>query len=207
MNHQPCGVRAQWAAPPRGKPASRRRDAPAGPRSGAVVGMAAEDCRGAVELLGEHDAHHLVRPRRRTEGDGEPGDLVEGRVVAVGAADGDDQRALAAVAEGGDPVGEGLRGEVLAALVEEDDLGAVDGEGAEPLAFLALARFRVAGAAFRESRRRRRIRGRARGRCGRTAPDNGPPVPSRGRPSSGPRHVPLFACPAFGRPEEAPVDV
>ena len=35
-----------------------------------MIGMAGQDGDGAVELLEQHDAHELMRPRRGAEGDG-----------------------------------------------------------------------------------------------------------------------------------------
>src|SRR5581483_11115982 len=47
----------------------RRRKFPVISASGPMVGMSGQDCGDAVELLHEHDAHQLVRPGRRAEGE------------------------------------------------------------------------------------------------------------------------------------------
>ena len=96
--------------------------------------------------------------------------------------------AAAAVAQSADPFGEILGGEILAALVEQDQRGALAQLRPQPVGFLALCARRRSARGLRQSRQRRRIRGRSPGRSWRSARNSGRQAPSRGRPSCGPRH-------------------
>ena len=67
-------------------------------QSGPVVGMAGQNGGGAIELLCQHDAHQLMRPCKRPEGQHERGVFAQARIVTIGTADGDDKLALTAIA-------------------------------------------------------------------------------------------------------------
>jgi hypothetical protein len=79
-----------------------------------VIQLAAEDLEAAVELLEDEDADEAVGDGEAAEGDEGAGAVAEGVAVAVGAADGEDDRGAAAVLllVAQDAVGEGGAGEV-----------------------------------------------------------------------------------------------
>jgi hypothetical protein len=99
------------------------------------IGAAGENGEGAVELLGEHDAGEFVRKGHGTERKFLVGALAEVIREAVGVAAEEDEFAGAAVAEFDEPLGEGVRIEVLPGSVEKDD-----GDGAVSVEFLESGR-------------------------------------------------------------------
>ena len=92
--------------------------------------MAGEDGEGAVDLLGEDGAGELMGQGDGAEGESEAGAGVRGGRPAVGGTDGEDEGLRAGVAETAEVSGEGFRGELLAAAVEQDE----DRSGARGLA-------------------------------------------------------------------------
>src|SRR5690606_27507521 len=82
----------------------------------AMIGMTGEDRDSAVELFGQEDTHELVRPGELSEAERGVGALVERGVEPVGAADGDHQVTLAAIAKARDQIGKAGRIERFAAL-------------------------------------------------------------------------------------------
>src|SRR5690606_36377691 len=107
------------------------------------------DGRGAVKLLGEHDADKLVRPGEPAKGKDEVGVAMERGIVAIRAADGEDQVLAAGFAEAGNRAGEFFRANILAALVEQDKRGCAVLAGEKSLAFFASAFIDGGGPAFR----------------------------------------------------------
>ena len=86
-----------------------------------MIGVAGKNSAGTIELFEQHDAHELMRPGRRTEGESKPGALAQAGSKAVGAAD-DEADARAVL---GAPLAQQCRErrtvEIFAALVENDD--------------------------------------------------------------------------------------
>jgi len=87
------------------------------------IGAAGEDGESAIELLGEHDAGEFVRKGHGAERKFLVGALAEVIREAVGVAAEEDEFAGAAVAELAEPLGEGVRIEVLSGRVEKDNRG------------------------------------------------------------------------------------
>jgi hypothetical protein len=80
--------------------------------------MAGKDGRRAIELLGKHDAHQLMRPGLRAERKDEIGCRSHLRVVAVGSADSEDQLSAPAIPQVRDAGAQFFRCRIFAALVE-----------------------------------------------------------------------------------------
>jgi len=87
------------------------------------IGAAGEEGESAIELLGEHDAGEFVRKGHGAERKFLVGTLAEVIREAVGVAAEEDEFAGAAVAELAEPLGEGVRIEVLSGSVEKDNRG------------------------------------------------------------------------------------
>ena len=104
-------------------------------QSGEVAG---EDGEGAVELLGKDDTGEFVGQGDESEREEEVGAGAGVGGPAVRRADGEDEPLGAVVAETADAGGEGLGGELLAAAVEQDGVGAGAG-------WLLLERFEQEG--------------------------------------------------------------
>jgi len=86
-----------------------------------MIRVAGEDGEGTVDLFAEYDAGEFVG-----EGHGAEGKPLRGAFAgvfrpAVGGTDGEDDELAALVALAAEPLGEGFRGHLLAALVEEDE--------------------------------------------------------------------------------------
>ncbi len=95
----------------------------------------------AIDLLRQHDARKGVRPGLGSEGEAGVGGVQHRVAVAVGAADGEGELALAAVAQGPQPAGDVARGSGWRVFVADDEIGAVafgqQGRGLGVLARLA----------------------------------------------------------------------
>ena len=144
-------------------PLPRRKASGGGKQAGevggasvAMIGVAGKDCHGPVELLGEHHPGDLMRPRHFAESEAQARLFEERRAVAVGAADGEDERRRALVAPFGDAPGEGGAGQVAAAFVERDEDGAGRDGLEEGGGFFVLARLGASRRGFREIRGWRR---------------------------------------------------
>src|SRR4051812_30078512 len=88
-----------------------------------MIGVAGKDGRGAIELLGKHDAAKLMRPGHGAEADDQVGGSAQGGMVAVRSADEERQAAPVFIPKADKSRRELLGGEVLAALVERDQRG------------------------------------------------------------------------------------
>jgi len=90
-----------------------------------VVGVAAQDGEGAVELLGEEDADQAVGDGDLAEGDEAPRPRAQRRRVAIGAADREYHRSPAAalLLDSQQAARQLLAADQLTALVERDDGG------------------------------------------------------------------------------------
>jgi hypothetical protein len=86
-----------------------------------VVGLAAEDRRRAVELLGEHDPGELMGERRRAEGERLGRLLEERRMEPLGTADQDRRPLRRELLPLGEPSRQLLGGPLAAAAVEGDE--------------------------------------------------------------------------------------
>jgi len=84
-----------------------------------MIRVAAEDGKGAVDLFAEDDAGELVGQSHGAEGEMLGGAAARGGGPAVSGADGEDEELAALVALAAEPLGQGCRGELTAALVEE----------------------------------------------------------------------------------------
>jgi hypothetical protein len=91
------------------------------------VGAAGEDGKGAVELLGEHDACEFVGEGHGAERKFLVGALAEILREAIGIAAKEDEFAGAAVAEFAKPFGEGVRIEIFPGGIEKDYNGGAIG--------------------------------------------------------------------------------
>jgi hypothetical protein len=87
------------------------------------IGAAGENGEGAVELLDEHDPGEFVRKGHGAERKFLAGALSEVIWEAVGVAAEEDEFADAAVAKFAEPLGEGVRIEILPGSVEKDNCG------------------------------------------------------------------------------------
>ena len=76
----------------------------------------------AINLLGGHDAHELVRPGHGAEGDDAVGASPKVRVEPVRPADYEESRRHAGIAVAAERLGESLARRRLAALVEKPEL-------------------------------------------------------------------------------------
>jgi hypothetical protein len=89
-----------------------------------VVGMACQDCTGAVELFGEYEASEVVsqgdRAKREQEAGLRLGNGMSCRRPAVGGADSEDHVLNALVAAGTEPRGKFGRGKLTATTIEKD---------------------------------------------------------------------------------------
>lgn len=113
-----------------------------------MIGVSGKDGGYTVELFAQHDAHQLMRPCQRAEGDDQFRLVAQRLAVAVRAADRDDQRLAAIVALGTNAPGEFFRRKAFSSLVEQQKRGAglpsrqaprLSGMGKQLMAFLALA--------------------------------------------------------------------
>ena len=86
-----------------------------------MIGVAGEDLLGAVKLFQQQAAHHEMRPSHRAERKNRVGTLDNRWTEPVGAADGEGECRRAAVAPGGEPVGELAARPELPAFVERDE--------------------------------------------------------------------------------------
>ncbi len=86
----------------------------------AVVGVACEDCTGAVELFGEDEAGQFVSHCDGTKGEQKGCGFAGGLGPSVGGSDGEDDVLRALVAASAEPVGELSGGERFAAAIEQD---------------------------------------------------------------------------------------
>jgi hypothetical protein len=93
------------------------------PRELFRIGAAGENGKGAVELLGEHDAGEFVGKGHGAERKFLMGALAEVIREAFGVAAEEDEFAGAAVAEFTEPFGEGVRIEVFSGSIEKDNIG------------------------------------------------------------------------------------
>ena len=82
--------------------------------------MAAQDRRGAVELLRQHDAHQLVRPGEGRKAQGQVGARDEIGIEPVGAADDEADAGPAVVAPVDELLGEAVGVDGFATLVQGD---------------------------------------------------------------------------------------
>ena len=105
-----------------------------------MIGRTGKDRHGAIDLLGQHEPRKRVRPGLGSEGEGLVGALDQGRIQAVGAADEEDEAALAPVAQGADLLGQASRRVLPAAFVAGDDIGALAGGQGQDLGLGGLAR-------------------------------------------------------------------
>ena len=82
--------------------------------------MACEDCKCAIDLLGQNQARERVSQGHRPEGEQESGSLAGCVTPSVGWPDGKDDLLRAAVATSSEPFGECLGGERTTAAVEQN---------------------------------------------------------------------------------------
>ena len=102
-----------------------------------MIGRACQYRDGAIELFGQHDPNQLVRPDRRAEGQHEIRLRQGSAVMAVSAPDAEDGFARTLIPPAFDLAGELAGGQGLAALIQQDQLGArLQGLGQGP-AFIA----------------------------------------------------------------------
>jgi hypothetical protein len=94
-----------------------------------VVRVARENCKCAVELLGEDETGEGVGERERAEGEQEGGALAGGVGPSAGGADGEEDVLLALIAALPEPCGEGLGRKLAAAAIEKNN---GDGSAAMP---------------------------------------------------------------------------
>jgi hypothetical protein len=86
-----------------------------------MIRVSGEDGEGAVDLFAEDDAGEFVGEGHGAEGEERCGALAGILGPAVGGTDGEDDELTALVALAAEPFGEGFRGHLLTALVEEDE--------------------------------------------------------------------------------------
>ena len=86
-----------------------------------MIGMAGENCAGAVKLLEQHDPHQLMRPGRLAEGEPDLGALDQAWRQAVGAADDEAHRRAVLGTPLAQQAGKRRAVEAFAALIENDD--------------------------------------------------------------------------------------
>ena len=85
-----------------------------------MVGVACQDCTGAVELFGEDKTGKFMSQGDRAEGEQEAGLGMSLCGPAVGGADGEDDVLDALIATGSEPRGEFCGGKLAATAIEKD---------------------------------------------------------------------------------------
>lgn len=94
-------------------------------QSVAMIRPSRQDCRGAVDLFGEHHPRQGVRPGLNAEGQPPTRDLQDAGRQTVGPADREGQLALTLIAQSLQQAGEVPGGQGRAVLVAGDQMGAV----------------------------------------------------------------------------------
>ena len=128
------------------RPAAKGRRGSSGP-AGAVVGVAGEEARRAVELFGEHSAHEEMRPSGAAESEPPSRAVQHGAIKPLGAADGE-SRGPPRLGQAGKACGESLSSEILAVKIERNQL-CPSGKSAQHRLSLAAACLGWAAASLR----------------------------------------------------------
>ena len=88
--------------------------------------MPGDNGRGAIDLLGEHSAHHHVRPGGAAKAEQKIGTGAGGGIMAIGSADQEADFTRAAILPAAQPFGERGGGEIGAGFIKND--GATTGK-------------------------------------------------------------------------------
>ena len=113
-----------------------------------MIGVAGKNCPGPIELLKQHDAYKLMRPRCRSEGELELGAPGKTGREAVGAADKKANGRAVLPAPCTQQPREARTVETLAPFVENDDDGPFGNDIGECNRFLKSAPLGIVGATF-----------------------------------------------------------